>query len=57
MLAMTGDPQKYLIFLISALLLSSDLVHEDVALDASDLVLRVEPMTEHLFNIKNYRKA
>lgn len=57
MLAMTGDPQKYLIFLIFAPLLSSDLVHEDVALDASDLVLRVEPMTEHLFNIKNYRIA
>ena len=56
-LAMAGDPQKYLIFLVSALLLSPDLVHEDVALDAGDLMLRVEPMTEHLFNIKNYRIA
>lgn len=54
---MTRDPQKNLIFLVSALLLSSDLIHEDVTFDASDLMLRVESMTEHLFNIKNYRIA
>lgn len=54
---MTRDAQKYFVFIVSVLLLGSNLDHEDVALDASDLVLRIEPMTEHLFNIKNYRIA
>lgn len=56
-LAMTRDCQKYLIFVVPALLLGPNLVHQDVALDAGDLVLRIEPMTEHLFNIKNYQIA